>query len=762
MTRIVSPVTRIQIGGKNGDVFVSGDGILQSVSVELGEDKRSSKCQVVLLDKGLLIGAKYQAISFAAGGIQVDSEVLKEVTPSVAPSTPSSDPSSVTTSGSSAQTATSEKPELLAFLDTIAYAEGGNYDILYGGKRFGSYAKHPGGGAAGRYQIQPRTWAGAQKALGLKDFSPASQDAAAIYLIQQRKAMPFVEQGAKGFRKALDILSYEWASFPPQRYPNQSVKKLEDLEVTYVRALRKYQRQSPAQSASAGQPQSDKAVPLKDKADFKPFEKSAKGTEIIVELGFNLGQMVAFHFVHIGTDTGRGSLDTTTFQGQSIRWLLTRRTQNTAYTKITLRQLAQKICDRYGLKLYMEGSGPLYQYLDATQVTDYELILREALAIGYTVREDKNTLILAPVRPNFTGFVITRDILQNIKFGDRASTDRATTPGTTTSTPAATAADSKTKNDRKTGKPTQTKTEDTSGMGDRRLKPFGVTGAATSAVHGTAIPDASITGLPKQEIGSIDLADDRRAQAVDLQNEQRRVRGYESSCTLVTTPEVLTLVPGSILGISDEVGPPPFNREFRVASVRHTLSIAGMRTEVQMYSPQAAKADSSTTGTSGMATSSSPASVTEVKPGGFVLPCTGRTGNGVNGGGNGKRRHHGVDIANVQGTAIVASASGVVYKVINGCGVGDFGCGGGYGNNVVIQHDNGYFTRYAHLSQIFVVQGQRVKQGEKIAAMGNTGRSYGSHLHFEIRKGGSFTDQAVVFSTVGLIIPQPHDVGFKY
>jgi murein DD-endopeptidase MepM/ murein hydrolase activator NlpD len=181
-----------------------------------------------------------------------------------------------------------------------------------------------------------------------------------------------------------------------------------------------------------------------------------------------------------------------------------------------------------------------------------------------------------------------------------------------------------------------------------------------------------------------------------------------------------------------------------------------------MYSPQAAKADSSTTGTSGMATSSSPASVTEVKPGGFVLPCTGRTGNGVNGGGNGKRRHHGVDIANVQGTAIVASASGVVYKVINGCGVGDFGCGGGYGNNVVIQHDNGYFTRYAHLSQIFVVQGQRVKQGEKIAAMGNTGRSYGSHLHFEIRKGGSFTDQAVVFSTVGLIIPQPHDVGFKY
>jgi hypothetical protein len=125
MTRIISPLARVQIGD---DVFISGDGILQSVSVELGEDKRSSKCQVILLDKELLIGAKYQAISFAKGGIEVDPEVLREVTPNVAPSAPSEDPSGVTTSGSSTR-ATSQKPELLAFLDTIAFGEGGNYNI---------------------------------------------------------------------------------------------------------------------------------------------------------------------------------------------------------------------------------------------------------------------------------------------------------------------------------------------------------------------------------------------------------------------------------------------------------------------------------------------------------------------------------------------------------------------------------------------------------------------------------------------------------
>ena len=396
------------------------------------------------------------------------------------------------------------------------------------------------------------------------------------------------------------------------------------------------------------------------------------------------------------------------------------------------------------MRLEFEGNGPLYQFLDATGVSDYELLLREAQAIGYSIREDANTLIIKPIRPNFTGFVITRDILQDIKFGDRASVDRATTPGTTTSTPAATAADSKTKNDRKTGKPTQIKPEDTSGTGDRQLKPFGVTGAATSAVHGTAIPDSSITGLPKQEIGAIDLADDR-AQAVDLQNEQRRVRGYESSCTLITTPESLTLVPGSILGISDEVAPPPFNREFRVSSVRHTLSTAGMRSEVQMYSPQAAKVDSGTSSASSATSSTTP---TEIKPGGFVIPMPGVTGEGLGARGP-KRNHHGVDIAAPLGTPVVASADGIAKVAVNP---------GGYGNFVELTHAGGIRTIYGHLSSTSVKTGQQVKQGQEIGRCGSTGRSTGPHLHWQIMKNG----QAIPPSAIGVTIPQKHRSGFRY
>ena len=89
------------------------------------------------------------------------------------------------------------------------------------------------------------------------------------------------------------------------------------------------------------------------------------------------------------------------------------------------------------------------------------------------------------------------------------------------------------------------------------------------------------------------------------------------------------------------------------------------------------------------------------------------------------RLHGGIDIAAPVGTPIVAAASG---KVIS-AGWNS----GGYGNLVKVQHLDGSITVYAHNNRILVSSGQRVNQGQQIAEMGNTGRSTGSHLHFEIR-----------------------------
>lgn len=88
-------------------------------------------------------------------------------------------------------------------------------------------------------------------------------------------------------------------------------------------------------------------------------------------------------------------------------------------------------------------------------------------------------------------------------------------------------------------------------------------------------------------------------------------------------------------------------------------------------------------------------------------------------------RHNGVDIANKVGTPIYAADSGTVI-------LAQGGYNGGYGNTIVIDHGGGKKTRYGHASKLFVKVGDEVTKGENIAAMGSTGRSTGSHLHFEV------------------------------
>ncbi|MBM7853753.1 LysM repeat protein [Desulfohalotomaculum tongense] len=91
------------------------------------------------------------------------------------------------------------------------------------------------------------------------------------------------------------------------------------------------------------------------------------------------------------------------------------------------------------------------------------------------------------------------------------------------------------------------------------------------------------------------------------------------------------------------------------------------------------------------------------------------------------RPHHGVDIAAPCGAAIRAPREGVVVYS---------GYYSGYGNTVIIDHGYGTSTLYAHCSKLYVKCGQRVGRGSTIATVGNTGRSFGPHLHWEVRYKG--------------------------
>lgn len=88
---------------------------------------------------------------------------------------------------------------------------------------------------------------------------------------------------------------------------------------------------------------------------------------------------------------------------------------------------------------------------------------------------------------------------------------------------------------------------------------------------------------------------------------------------------------------------------------------------------------------------------------------------------------------------------GYVIKVTNGCPhnkPGKCGCGGGFGNYVMVSHGSGLVTLYAHCTSINVSTGQNVTKGQTIATVGSTGNSTGAHLHFSVLLNGTYVNPA--------------------
>ncbi len=99
--------------------------------------------------------------------------------------------------------------------------------------------------------------------------------------------------------------------------------------------------------------------------------------------------------------------------------------------------------------------------------------------------------------------------------------------------------------------------------------------------------------------------------------------------------------------------------------------------------------------------------------------------------GGGSKMHKGIDFSANRGTRILSSDSGVVKYS---------GWKGGYGYTVIVDHQNGYETLYAHCSKLIADVGDNVNRGDLIAEVGSTGASTGNHLHFEVHKNGTAVD----------------------
>ena len=137
-------------------------------------------------------------------------------------------------------------PKIRAMLNVIKKAEGADYNTRVGGGKFSDLSKKPGqkvfiksinnySSAEGAYQFLNGTWDNVSKKLGLKDFSPYSQDLAAVHLIKQRGAVEDILND--NFEGAINKLSKEWASLPTSRgssaYKGQKARKLDFLKNVY-------------------------------------------------------------------------------------------------------------------------------------------------------------------------------------------------------------------------------------------------------------------------------------------------------------------------------------------------------------------------------------------------------------------------------------------------------------------------------------------------------------------------------------------------
>lgn len=587
---LVVKLARVRIGD---DVFQSGDGLLLSnINITLGEDNRSSFCRFSVNDPGLTIGAKYREMSVKAGGIDVPSDLLS------APGTPGATGATATPTvggaiaanvGIASIDSAFEGGSQSLIARAVGTSEGnrtpeggftesykGHTDPGNGVANIGSfsYQVHQGGASTpeeadalwlNRLKEQMPNYAAKVQAAGL---DPNDGRLLANFTDLYTQA-PAAAVGAGGFLDRLGEIKAAGGSYDAilqarlNSYRNPSTgaldapgfgNSLERLTADQRRrmdALESVLAKSPATPPAAAPapltpPATPSAAPTAPVQTPPVVEVSKKGTEIIIELavgwGLTFADAIAFHFIHTGTETtwdGSGA-QTTTFEGLSIRWLLTRTPVTESFEKTTFKQYLEARCRSFGLELEMEGDGLKYEHLSQDGQTHLNLILREARRIGFSIKEGtgpkSGTLIAEPTgRPEFTNFIIDEQtLIKPVRFTDKARGSTSGQPGATVSSPGTGAGESTSAINRETGASTQTQPESKAGTGAAPDSTGSTAGAGALPVGGTvaATPTPAPASAPTATPAAVPVS---AASELSQTKEDPPKRTERSDGTIITT-----------------------------------------------------------------------------------------------------------------------------------------------------------------------------------------------------------------------------------
>lgn len=697
----MTPYAKISLG-KN-DWFWA-DGFLRSVSVTLAEGENSNSCDIELYDPGRKLIDHFLEYVESVQGL----EPLN---------LPQSNTQSQGSTGGKTATGTASV-NVKAFLDVLGELESGQrYNVLNGGKTFSSFAQHPGG-TAGRYQIQLPTWNSIKSAEGLTDFTPQSQDKAAIALIRNRGYLAEIEAGnieaaIDGNGQHANGLAYEWSVLPTSSDSTgqygQAKLSMAQIRQKFDGYVRGYAPDAQSQDAAIASVQPPPVV-------SSERGKNLKDSAIKIGLGFD-GLIVAeYEFLHTSIDFSMSGVNVLRLGGQATSWVLTQRIKNSAYQNVTFKQVAQKICDAYKLTLDMPNDGPTYVYFPQRGLSDYDMLLIEARRIGYRVTTKDRTLSIKP-RGDVNAF--TLEYADNLGMTlDVKHSAQSDSGGARSSDPNARASTGvrKVVVDPATGQHVPVEPENLVGTGEADKADKFTTGAAVP------LPAPVTTG-------ATDAADAARKA------NEGRVKGILANWSAPTSPELLLVSPDDAVrtkGVSDRI-----DRVWVLETITHGFGLNGAESTGNLYSPMRQRYE--TLQATGLSTTT--AGLPPLNSGGFIKPTTGVMTSGFR---TARRpRHAGVDIAGSRGTPVWSAADGTVTDVVNSCNEGNRSCGGRYGNRVYVATSGGFVCEYGHMSKdIQVSVGQQVKQGQTLGYQANSGDSSGIHLHWTIRLNGTAVNPA--------------------